>query len=215
MPLPVPRPQRTTTTPEATPAADPARNPLATAPDADPACAALTANGLAVFKPREPITAGACGAPSPIEISAIKLDDGTKVTIEPAATMRCATAQALIDWVRGEVVPAAHKHLGEPITALRNAASYDCRGRNRVKGAKLSEHGKANAFDIAAFRKRSGDWVEVGKPGSGAAFFAQVRKSACGPFTTVLGPGSDSYHEDHLHVDLATRGRNRRALYCR
>jgi len=28
---------------------------------------------------------------------------------------------------------------------------------------------------------------------------------ACARFTTVLGPGSDGYHEDHIHVDLMER----------
>ena len=30
-----------------------------------------------------------------------------------------------------------------------------------------------------------------------------VRTAACGWFTTVLGPGSDAAHTDHLHVDIA------------
>jgi len=32
-----------------------------------------------------------------------------------------------------------------------------------------------------------------------------LRKSTCARFHTVLGPGSDGYHEDHVHVDLAER----------
>ncbi|WP_188409240.1 extensin-like domain-containing protein [Agaricicola taiwanensis] len=212
-PLPQPRPAKLTDTAKVQSTAP--ANPLATAPDADPACAALTANGQLVFEPAPPIVNGACGAPSPIKVSAIKLADGGSVAISPAATMRCAPAQALADWVRGDVIPAARQHLREPVVELRNAASYDCRGRNRVKGARLSEHGKANALDIGAFKKASGGWVEVGKLGQAKGFFAEVRKKACGRFTTVLGPGSDGYHEEHLHLDLAQRGRNKRALYCR
>jgi hypothetical protein len=190
-------------------------SPLASAPDADPACAALAANGQLIFEPHEPISAGACGAPSPIKVSGIKLEDGSVVALSPAATMRCAPAQALADWVRGDVMPAARQHLKQPITEMKNAASYDCRGRNRVKGARLSEHGKANALDIAGFKPASGEWIEVGNQGAGRAFFAEVRAKACGRFTTVLGPGSDGYHEDHLHLDLVQRGRNKRGLYCR
>lgn len=37
------------------------------------------------------------------------------------------------------------------------------------------------------------------------------RKGACGTFNTVLGPGSDRFHRDHLHFDTA-RGRG---PYCR
>jgi hypothetical protein len=32
-----------------------------------------------------------------------------------------------------------------------------------------------------------------------------LKRSTCARFTTVLGPGSDGYHEDHVHVDLAER----------
>jgi hypothetical protein len=32
-----------------------------------------------------------------------------------------------------------------------------------------------------------------------------VLHSVCRRFTTVLGPGSDGYHEEHIHLDLAER----------
>jgi hypothetical protein len=32
-----------------------------------------------------------------------------------------------------------------------------------------------------------------------------VRASACAHFATVLGPGSDSEHAEHVHVDLEPR----------
>jgi hypothetical protein len=38
-------------------------------------------------------------------------------------------------------------------------------------------------------------------------FREQMRRSACGRFNTVLGPGSDGYHENHVHVDLQERSR--------
>ena len=34
--------------------------------------------------------------------------------------------------------------------------------------------------------------------------------SACTRFSTVLGPGSDWYHEDHIHLDLMERRNNYR-----
>jgi hypothetical protein len=37
-----------------------------------------------------------------------------------------------------------------------------------------------------------------------------VLHSVCGRFTTVLGPDSDWYHEDHIHIDLAERRNNYR-----
>ena len=32
-----------------------------------------------------------------------------------------------------------------------------------------------------------------------------IRASACARFSTVLGPGSDGDHEEHIHLDLAER----------
>jgi Extensin-like protein C-terminus len=32
-----------------------------------------------------------------------------------------------------------------------------------------------------------------------------LRTSTCARFSTVLGPGSDGYHEEHIHLDLAER----------
>ena len=37
-----------------------------------------------------------------------------------------------------------------------------------------------------------------------------VLHSVCARFTTVLGPGSDWYHEDHIHLDLMERRNNYR-----
>ena len=37
-----------------------------------------------------------------------------------------------------------------------------------------------------------------------------VLHSACTRFSTVLGPGSDGYHEDHIHLDLMERRNNYR-----
>ena len=41
-------------------------------------------------------------------------------------------------------------------------------------------------------------------------FRDRMRKSACARFSTVLGPGSDGYHENHVHVDLAQRSHGHR-----
>jgi len=32
-----------------------------------------------------------------------------------------------------------------------------------------------------------------------------MKAAACNRFTTVRGPGSDGYHEDHIHMDRAER----------
>src|SRR6202034_4921542 len=43
-------------------------------------------------------------------------------------------------------------------------------------------------------------------------FLHDVQASACQQFTTVLAPGSNVYHYDHIHVDLMRRASRR--LIC-
>jgi hypothetical protein len=111
--------------------------------------------------------------------------------------------------VREEAAPRA-LDLGSPLTTIANLASFDCRGRNRIVGAKLSEHGKGNALDIRALKLADGKVVELTDPQVPKDFRDGLRQSVCARFMTVLGPGSDGYHEDHVHVDLAERRNNYR-----
>jgi len=167
-------------------------------------------------KPIAPIHDGACSVPEPVSVAAL---GGGVTDFTTRAVVGCDLAEVLATWLKDEAQPAAQKYLGGKIVGLRIAASYTCRTRNGVAGAKLSEHGRGNAIDISAFNVEGRGWIKVGGAhGLGAArFLGTLRKSACGPFKTVLGPGSDSYHSDHFHFDLAQRS-NRgksRGLYCR
>ena len=64
----------------------------------------------------------------------------------------------------------AVRPLGAPLRSLDNYASYDCRGRNRIVGAKLSEHGKANAIDIRSVKLANGTLVGLTDPNVGKDF---------------------------------------------
>jgi hypothetical protein len=147
---------------------------------------------------------GECGAPDVVRLDAVMLPDGRRVALLPAPTLRCTLAEEIAHWVREDVAPAA-AGLGSKLASIENYDSYECRGRNRVVGAKLSEHGKANALDIRSIKLANGRTVELTDPVVPRAFRDSLRKSACARFMTVLGPGSDGYHESHVHVDLAER----------
>ncbi len=177
------------------------------APVAPSACQIALAK-IAEFKPLPILVGpGECGATDAVAMDAIILPDQSKVTVMPAAIMRCATAEQLAQWVREDVAPAMKK-FGPPLRGLDNFDSYSCRGRNNVRAAQLSEHGKADAIDVRDFQLADGrqfgltditvdkDWRET------------IRASACARFSTVLGPGSDGYHEEHIHLDLAERRNN-------
>lgn len=161
----------------------------------------------------DPIRKGSCGIAAPVEVAAL---GGGAVKLSTKAMVNCDVASTLAAFMHDTVDPIARRRLGDGVTEIRVAASYACRPRNNVKGAKLSEHAKGNAIDISAFKVK-GEWIVVGGKNGLAqnAFLKDVRKAACGPFTTVLGPGSDPYHSDHFHLDLAQRGKSGRSLYCR
>jgi hypothetical protein len=145
-----------------------------------------------------------CGGPDVVHLERIVLADRTQVTVEPPATLRCEMAEAVVFFVRQELAPAAAA-MGAPLTAIENYDSYDCRGRNRVPGAKLSEHGLANALDIRSVRLKDGRVVRPADAGAPREFRVAMKVAVCNRFTTVLGPGSDGYHEDHIHIDRAER----------
>ena len=134
-----------------------------------------------------------CGLDEPVRVTMV-----SDVALNPAATISCDTAQALKTWVETGMRPAFGNR---QVVELKVAASYICRTRNNVKGAKISEHGRGKAIDISGFVLSDGTlWTVAGNYN---ATLRKAHKAACGIFGTTLGPGSDGYHEDHLHFDIA------------
>jgi len=142
-----------------------------------------------------------CGVPEAVAITSV-----AGVRLSQTATVDCTIAKALNSWVNDVAQPAFDGKLVE----LRVAAHYVCRSRNNVKGAKISEHGKGKAIDIAAFVLSNGTALTVKENYN--KLLRRIYKAACPYFKTTLGPGSDGYHEDHFHVDTSARDSG---AYCR
>jgi hypothetical protein len=153
--------------------------------------------------------AGGCGGEDLVRLEAIVLPDKRQVSVKPAAILRCAMASALADWIRTDIAPLA-AGLGSAISDLDNFDSFECRGRNRIAGARLSEHGRANALVVRAFKLANGRSISLTDRTVSRDLRETVLHSVCARFTTVLGPGSDWYHEDHIHLDLMERRGNYR-----
>ncbi|WP_244643888.1 extensin-like domain-containing protein [Alsobacter metallidurans] len=169
-------------------------------PDDEGCADRLTKLGV-VFKPLPPIESGACGTRRPFQVSA--LPDG--MTLSLPITLTCPAAEALATWSRDVVSVAAERELNVSPKRINIGTSYQCRSVNHRAGAKLSEHAFANAVDLASFEFEKRASVEVGKTGPDTPegrFAAAVRSGACRYFTTVLGPGANADHADHLHLDL-------------
>ena len=124
--------------------------------------------------------------------------------IKPAPLLRCEMAEQFAQWVRDDVVTRVAK-AGLTLTSVETYDDYSCRGRNRVFGAKVSEHGKGNALDIRAFVLAGKKTVSPVDYQVSHELREHLKESACKSFTTILGPGSDGYHEQHIHLDVIQR----------
>jgi hypothetical protein len=179
--------------------------PKATAGATTPSACQGRLEKIAEFQPLPVIAGpGECGAVDAVLLQSVILSAQTRVAVVPPATLRCTMAEAVATWLRQDVAPTALK-LGSAIRQLENFDSYDCRGRNRIAGATLSEHGRANALDVRGFKLADGRVIELTDVNVVKNWREALRASACARFDTVLGPGSDGYHEAHIHLDLAAR----------
>jgi hypothetical protein len=133
--------------------------------------------------------------------------------VAPAATLACPMVSALDLWVTNAVQPAAQRWFGEPVIEIKQISAYSCRSMNGQRGAPISEHAFGNALDVAAFTLADGRKVTVKDgwhgPPEERGFLHDVHAAACQQFSTVLAPGSNAFHYDHIHVDLARHASGR------
>jgi hypothetical protein len=214
VPLPRPRPAEAPAVQPEAPVADkpplekPAEQATAPAPPPPSACRLALTEAIAIAPSIPDIHGpGGCGGEDLVRLEAIVLPDKRQVALKPAATLRCAMASQIVDWVRTDIAPLTTR-LGSEISILDNFDSFECRGRNRVVGAPLSEHGRANALDVRAFKLANGQSISLTDRNVPRETRENVLHSVCARFTTVLGPGSDGYHEDHIHLDFMQRHNN-------
>jgi len=137
------------------------------------------------------------------------------VTVTPNATLACPMVSALDQWIATSVQPSAMRWFGQPVAEIKQISAYSCRGMNGNPRANISEHAFGNALDIASFTLADGRRITVKDgwrgPPEEQGFLRDVQGSACDRFSTVLAPGSNVFHYDHIHVDLMRRGSGHRA----
>lgn len=219
VPLPQPRPADAPGAPAAAPdkpAETPAGAPgVATEPSKSAAeepsprppsaCRLALTDQVAIAPSIPDITGpGSCGGEDLVRLEAVVLPDASRVAVKPAAILRCTMATAIADWIRTDMAPLA-VDLNTRLSELDNFDSFDCRGRNRVSGAKMSEHGRANALDVRGLKFANGQTLSLTDRAAPRDSRVRVLQSLCSRFSTVLGPGSDGYHEDHIHLDIVVR----------
>jgi len=154
---------------------------------------------------------GVCGMQQPLKVSAFS-NGGIGLT--SSATLSCPVVATTDQWLAEIVQPAAMNILGAQVIEMR-AGSYSCRAMNNgTATSRTSEHAFGNAVDIFSFRLNDNRVITVKDGWRGSAeeqnFLREVFVGACTYFGTVLGPGADPMHYDHIHIDLARHSKGRR-----
>jgi len=138
----------------------------------------------------------------------------TPAALSPTATLACPLVSALDRWVAEGVQPAAQKWFGSQVATIKQISAYSCRGMVGAGISHVSEHAFGNALDVAGFVLADGRKISVKDGWRGSpeeqGFLHDVQLYACETFTTVLAPGYNAAHYDHIHVDLMRRASGRR-----
>jgi hypothetical protein len=171
-----------------------------------------------VFKPAkiEPQSDPRCMVAEPVTVESLASPNGQRIDLPDHPTIDCSTAATFATFVGEALAPLAKGSLDASILAIRTGPGFDCRTRDHLADAKLSEHAKGLAIDIASIAFAGGRVYQVGAMADGAkrAFDHAARAAACGYFHTALGPGSDAFHSSHWHLDLESRGADGKSKFC-
>ena len=204
-----------------TPAPEPQGPPIEAAtpkPGCFEALVARHGDGVRREDAKEGKGESACKVVEPVRVSHVSVkagDETRRLVLDPPVLLSCEMATAAGNWLESGAQPLTRGYFGKDLSKLRVGGGQECRNRNRAATGKLSEHATGRALDIFAFVPEGGEAIVVEKPGGlvPGRFIEAIRQSACGAFMTVLGPGSDAAHANHLHVDIQER-RSRASRFC-
>ena len=190
------------------------------APTIDQACLdRLGAAGIEFEVVTVPLAANpGCAIETPVRLKAVKLASRwrTSISLPDEPTLSCQFSERFGHWLRDLVAPLIAGELAVELKSVRTGPGYECRNRNRAETGKISAHASGLAVDVASFELANGRTLPI-KPNGDEHLRATVdaiRVAACGWFTTVLGPGSDSAHADHMHIDILLHGSSDRYRIC-
>lgn len=128
-----------------------------------------------------------------------------EVPLNHPAAMSCLLANRLDAFERSVVQKLAMADLGHYVVRIDHLGAYSCRASSG-KHDQLSEHAYGLAIDISGFRLSDGSFVSVehdwSQPGPKRNFLTHLASAACGYFSVVLTPDSNTDHLNHLHFDI-------------
>jgi hypothetical protein len=218
--VPLPRPRPTDLHAPRSPEPEDGKGEGAEKSARDEACIErLKATGF-TFEPVTPHAAAnpACVIDTPVKLVAVPAASraGASIRLPEEPTLACRFAERLGHFLGDLAAPLIAGRLSFELKGVRTGPGYECRNRNRAANGHLSAHALGLAVDVAAFELANGKALPIKPDGDarGEAAVAAVRTAACGWFTTVLGPGSDPAHTDHMHLDIQTHGSSDRYRIC-
>ena len=142
-----------------------------------------------------------------VNVNAVLLPDNHRVVFSPVVTLQCSMAEVVAHWILMYVAPTLDA-LGMSLRGVETLELFGCRAVHGISGAKLSEHGHANALDVELLEMATGTVIALTNATVSKSLREQLRQTACARFSTVLGNGADAYHENHVHIDLMQRTNN-------
>jgi hypothetical protein len=165
-----------------------------------PACLSRLTAREVLYRPVDAIDAPDSRCQVDTAVRVRRVDAG----LNHPAVMSCALAIRLDDFEREVVQPLAAAELGHRVVRINHLGSFSCRGINGT--SRLSQHALGRAIDVAGFRLSDGTTVSVehdwSESGPKRLFLHRLAQKACGYFSVVLTPDSNSEHYDHIHLDI-------------
>jgi hypothetical protein len=167
--------------------------------------------------PEEVKGTGVCHVTNPVQLNSVTTSIG-RVELPGTPLLNCAFARQFVVWLSDVAAPVVAGLGGAKLSSLSSGTSYQCRVRNGDYSGKMSEHAFGNAIDIAGITLTNKKRIEVtavsDQQDPNYRLLMALRSSACGYFTTVLGPGADAAHASHYHFDLGVHGKNSNYRIC-
>ncbi len=202
------RPQK-----DLTPAITPKARPV---PD-DGCLGNLRNSGVQFDAVSTPVGNGRCSVEMPVRLHAVQTTAG-KIALPDSPVLSCRFARQFALWLSDTGAALVSTHLDVKLAKVSTGPGYECRGRNGDASAKLSEHASGNAVDITTITTEDGRNIQVADAGNPASPSFKVlrglRTTACGYFSTVLGPGSNEAHASHFHLDMGMHGKSQNYRIC-
>jgi hypothetical protein len=142
-----------------------------------------------------------------------------RVDLPGTLLLNCVFARQFVVWLSHIAAPVVAGLGAAKPSSISTGTSYQCRDRSGDSSDKMSEHAFGNAIDIAGITLTNKKRIEITAvadpedPGRG--LLMALRTSACGYFTTVLGPGADAAHVSHYHFNHSVHGKSGNHRICK